>query len=112
MSKHLSEPWFSLIYCKKKKYEGRLNKGYFANLKVGDTITFFNDDFDIHREFTVEVKKIKLFKSFEELLQKKLKKCLPSINNINDGIKIYRKYYSKEDEDTYGIIAIKIKVIY
>ena len=38
--KHLSEPWFSLVKLKIKTVEGRLNKGIFVNLKVGDIIEF------------------------------------------------------------------------
>jgi ASC-1-like (ASCH) protein len=34
--KHLSEPWFSLIYCGKKTIEIRLDKGHFHGLKPHD----------------------------------------------------------------------------
>ena len=36
--KHLSEPWFSLIKLKLKTVEGRLNKGDFSKMLVGDNI--------------------------------------------------------------------------
>ena len=35
-SKHLSEPWFSLIKLNIKTCEGRLNKGDFSNMKEND----------------------------------------------------------------------------
>ena len=38
-TKHLSEPWFSLIKLRKKRVEGRLNKGDFSLMKKGDLIT-------------------------------------------------------------------------
>jgi hypothetical protein len=38
--KNLSEPWFSLIKLKIKTVEGRLNKGDFANMNIGDFILF------------------------------------------------------------------------
>jgi ASC-1-like (ASCH) protein len=39
-TKHLSEPWFSLIKIGSKKCEGRLNKGDFSKMKKGDYILF------------------------------------------------------------------------
>lgn len=58
-NKNVSEPWFSLIYCKKKKVEGRLNKGDFALMKKGDKIIFENSDFNIKRNCTVEILRVK-----------------------------------------------------
>jgi ASC-1-like (ASCH) protein len=39
-TKHLSEPWFSLIKIGAKTCEGRLNKGEFSIMKKGDKIIF------------------------------------------------------------------------
>jgi ASC-1-like (ASCH) protein len=39
-------------------------------MKVGDTITFYNDDF-CTREMEVEVKDIKYYKTFREYLKMK-----------------------------------------
>lgn len=111
LKKHLSEPWFSLVMLGKKKYEGRLNKGDFSMLNIGDVITFFNDDFGIHREFSVQVTKIRKYESFLLFLTSKLRKTLPSISTIEQGITVYRNYYTPKDEADYGIIAIKMKTI-
>lgn len=43
---HVSEPWFSLILLGIKKVEGRLNKGRFGEMKEGDIIEWYNDDFN------------------------------------------------------------------
>ena len=109
MRKHLSEPWFSLVYTGKKTYEGRLFKGDFASTKIGDEIVFYNDDFGINRESKKTVCKIKKFSSFKNMLEKcSLKKVLPTVQSINDGVKIYRKYYDKNSEKMFGIVAIKL----
>ena len=42
-TKHLSEPWFSLIKLGIKKCEGRLKKGDFAEIKKGDYIISINN---------------------------------------------------------------------
>ena len=60
-----------------KTVEGRLNKGSFKELKVGDIITFYNDD-AICREFNVKITKVTTHNNFETYLRKEtLNKCLP-----------------------------------
>lgn len=111
-TKHLSEPWFTLIKLGIKTCEGRLNKGDFSNMKVNDTIEFFNEDFPNKRNFQVKIIKITKYNNFEKYLRSKtLKKTLPGVSNIKEGLDIYYKYYSKEDEKKYKIIAIDIEVV-
>jgi len=105
---NVQEPWFSLIKNKKKKIEGRLNKGLFATLKKGDNITFVNNN----DRFDAKIKKIKKYNTFEEYLsQEGLKRTLPGINTIKEGCDVYYKYYNKEQELQYKILAIYIKVL-
>jgi ASC-1-like (ASCH) protein len=107
--KNLSEPWFSLIKMKNKSVEGRLNKGDFANMKVGDCIVFTNDELGFERKFTVEIKKISYYDNFQEYLENEtLEKCLPGIDTMDDGLNIYYKYYSKNDEIKYKIKAFTL----
>lgn len=109
--KSISEPWFSLICVGKKNIEGRLNKGDFKKMEVGDVIFFYNNDFDIYREVECIITKITKYDNFRKyLINSNIKKCLPTIENINDGINIYYKYYTREDEIKYGCVAIKIKI--
>ena len=82
-------------------------------MKVGDHITFYNSDLGFfEREVTVEIIKIYNYNSFETLLIKKgLSKVLPTVTSIENGVKVYRNYYSVEDEKKYGILAIRMKKI-
>jgi ASC-1-like (ASCH) protein len=106
----VSEPWFSHIKHKKKKIEGRLNKGKFAELKKDQIIKIKNSDSS--DSFSVKIRKIRLYKTFEEYLsQEGLKRTLPGIKSIEEGIGVYRKFYSKENEESYGIVAISVKYI-
>jgi ASC-1-like (ASCH) protein len=108
--KTLSEPWFSLIKLGIKKVEGRLNKGDFKEMKIGDSVTFTNNDFK-EREFTIQVVKKTEYKSFDEYLSKEgLETTLPGIDTIEEGLSVYYKYFSKEDEKTYGVIAVSFKI--
>lgn len=110
--KNVSEPWFSLIKLGLKTVEGRLIKGDFAKMKKNDIIIWKNNDFDFERTFQTKIIKIKKYKSFEQYLTKEgLDKCLPGIDNLENGVQIYHKYYSKNQENTYGINAIHLQII-
>ncbi len=109
--KHLSEPWFTLIKIGSKKVEGRLNKGWVKNIEIGDYIEFYNDDFGFRRKFLVKVTKKKEYKTFYSYLKKeKLYRCLPGITSLNEGVEVYYKYYTVNDENQYGIISLTMKV--
>ncbi|CAF0966837.1 unnamed protein product [Didymodactylos carnosus] len=109
--KNLSEPWFSLIYAGKKTIEIRLHKGHFGELKLNDTIEFFNDDLGLRRKFCIKVLNIEMFDTFEELLSKHLSQALPTVKTIENGVKILRKIYSQEDELKYKVAAIHVERI-
>ena len=104
--KNLSEPWFSLIKLRIKKVEGRLNKGNFANMNIGDFILFTNNELGFERKFIIEIKNISYYDNFEIYLENEtLEKCIPGIDTIEDGLKVYYKYYKKSDELEYKIKA-------
>jgi len=107
----LSEPWFSLISLGLKKVEGRRNKGRFHDMKIGDIIQWTNDDF-LPRTVLTIVKDKKYYNTFEEYLEKEgLENCLPGMPNMEYGLSVYFKYFTKEDEKEYGVAAIHIEPI-
>jgi len=104
--KNLSEPWFSLIKLRIKKVEGRLNKSDFANMNIGDFILFTNNELGFERKFKIQIKHISYYDNFQTYLENEtLEKCLPGIDNMEDGLNVYYKYYKKEDELEYKIKA-------
>ncbi len=107
--KTVKEPWFSLIKFGIKTVEGRLNKGEFSEMKIGDSIRFINYDLNLEspRKFTIKITNITNYSTFESYLKSEtLQKCLPGIDNIDDGLKIYYSFYNKNDELKYGIRAL------
>ena len=111
IKKHLSEPWFTLVMLGLKTVEGRLNKGSFKELNVGDIITFYNDD-AIYRKFNVKVTKINIHNNFEIYLRKEtLNKSLPGFTRIKDGVEVYYKYFTKEDEEKYRVKAFTLELV-
>lgn len=108
LEKDVQEPWFSFIAKGIKQIEGRLKKGSFENIKKNDIIIWKNGN----KKIKTKIISIHNHKLFENMLkQHSLKKTLPNIKTINDGVNIYRQFYTKKDEEKYGVIAIKIKRI-
>ncbi len=109
---HVSEPWFSLIKLGIKTCEGRLNKGTFASLSPGDIIQFENSDFGFNRLAAVRVVESVAYASFAEYLAAEgLARCLPGVDTIDEGRRVYYKYYTAEDEEKSGVLAIQIAVL-
>ncbi len=99
---NIQEPYFSQILAGKKTVEGRLNKGKFFELQVGDILKI-NDLV----EYTVLEKNI--YSSFREMIEQTgLENVIPDKNTIEEALEIYYKFYTKEDELTYGVVGIKI----
>ena len=110
--KNMGEPWFSLIKAGLKKVEGRLNVGNVRDMKKGDYITFRNSYSGFARVMRVRITSIGRYKSFEDYLcGEGLENALPTIDSIEEGIAVYRKYFSEEDEKKYGVAAIRIQVL-
>ena len=99
----IRNPGFKDIKNGFKKIEGRLNKGIFKSLKIGDQIKFINYNSSI----LSTIINIKYYKTFNEMLQQEnLNLIRPDAKSINDSLELYKKYYSKEDEEKYKVIAI------
>ncbi len=104
---NIDKQWFLSIMSGDKKVEGRLNKGKFSKIEIGDFITFeCNDEQETQSKITKEVKDIKNYKTFQNYLQNEtLNRCLPGIDNMDDGLKIYYTYYTVDNENEYGVKA-------
>ena len=110
---NLSEPWFTLIQLGLKTVEGRKNKGKFKEMKVGDIIEWKNEDFK-PRSFLTQITGKAEYPNFRKYLEMEgLEKCLPNMEKygIEHGLSVYYKYYTKEDEQQFGVVAIRLKVI-
>ncbi len=136
-NEHLSEPWFTLVLLGLKTVEGRLYKNRFTTYKVGDVVKWYNNDFtgnnkqnecigqicenkslknsansEYDRSVFTEITKITMYSTFKEYLEcEGLQNCLTGMSDIEHGLNVYYKYYTKEDERTYGIVAFTLKKI-
>lgn len=101
----LQEKYLRLIKEGKKKIEGRLYDEKRKRIKPGDIIIF-------EGRLKVKVKGLRVYHSFKEMLEKEgLERVLPNVKSIDEGVKIYRKFYSEEEEKKYGVVAIEVEPI-
>ena len=110
-SLNLNPIYFDLIKSGKKVLEGRLNDDKRKIFNVGDKITFYKEP-----EKTVTMQAIildkYLFNNFDEMANELDKSKLGFENKTKEEmIKVYRTIYTLEDENKYGVVIFKIKVI-
>lgn len=107
---HRQEPYFTFLKNGQKTIEGRLQKGWYLHVAPGDHINVSNaDETD---SITTEVIRVQRYKNIREMLKSEgIGKLLPDIVSIDDGINVYRRYYTAEDEKSYGAVAIEVRVI-
>ena len=100
---------FDAIKSGKKTIEMRLNDERRKELRVGDSIEFTNR-FTLEK-LEVSVENIYYFDTFEELYKHFDKISLGYKEDEIPNPKDMDIYYSKEQQEKYGVIAIKIKVV-
>ena len=110
--KHLSQPWFNYIKNGDKTLEGRLNRQDWSKMKKGDILIFTNKN----EKIITSIKSINSYVSFEQLLYEKmdgvtmnLKRLLPNIETIDEGIQIYENIY--ENNIKTKVLCIDFDII-
>lgn len=102
---NIQEPYKTFILKGIKIVEGRLNKGKFARIKVGDILEIGSE------EIKFNVIKRNIYSNFREMLKKEgIKNVIPDKNDINDAVNVYYKFYTKEQEKEFQVVAIKIQM--
>ena len=107
--KHCAQPWFDLVRRGEKTIEGRLFKGDWKKMRIGDEIVFFNGN----QEFKGKIINLYRRESFFQLISEFKKQLLPGIDltDINNGVEVYRQYFSQEDEKQYGVLGLRIQLL-
>jgi ASC-1-like (ASCH) protein len=100
-----AEPWFGKICNSQKRIDGRSGPKY-DTIRVGDKISF---DCKL-KSVLCKVTRVTRYPSFYHLLMTEgLDNVLPGIKTIEEGLKIYKRFYSEEFERQHGVIAIEIQ---
>lgn len=100
---------FNLIKSGTKTIELRLNDEKRSLIKVGDKIEFTNRITE--EKIVVEVINLHKYDSFFELYKHFDKVSMGYDEDEEADPKDMEQYYSKEEQDKYGVLGIEIKLI-
>ncbi|XP_052136078.1 uncharacterized protein LOC127754552 isoform X1 [Oryza glaberrima] len=99
---HVQEPYFTQLRAGTKKVEGRLAAGNYNRIAEGSLLLF-------NKCLLLNVQVIRKYASFSEMLQAEMiSEVLPGISSIEQGVGVYRKFYTEEKESLYGVLAISV----
>ncbi|XP_050212489.1 uncharacterized protein LOC126664244 isoform X2 [Mercurialis annua] len=102
---HVQEPYFSLLKDGIKTIEGRCAGGNYSRIEPGALIL-------INKSVVLKVKEVHQYPSFLEMLKaESLSEVLPGVKTIEEGVKIYWKFYSEEKEMSNGVLAICVSKV-
>ena len=107
----IQNPGFNLIKSHKKTVEGRLDKGVFSHLQVGDTVYWYHTQ--TGEEVKTNIENITKYPSFTSYLSTEgLETTLPldTIDTIDKGVDLYYRYYTPEKEQMCGVLALQLKI--
>ncbi|KAA3470638.1 ASCH domain-containing protein [Gossypium australe] len=97
---HVQEPFFTMLKDGIKAVEGRCAVGDYNRIATGALILF-------NKCLVLEVQDVHYYASFFEMLEaESLAKVLPGVKTIDEGVQVYRKFYTEEKEKTNGVAAI------
>ncbi len=104
ISINIIEPYLSYILNGQKIIEGRLNKGKFKDLKIGDILLIGTEK----KIFNIE--RISIYDNFKDMLSKEgVHNVVPNKDTVEEAVEVYYGFYTKEQESKFGVLAIKIK---
>lgn len=108
---HLDEDIYNVIKTGTKNVEVRLNDEKRRNLKKGDIIKFINRG-DESQYIVAKIIDLSYYDNFEELIK------YYDIENVylkdyskEDFINLLTRFYTLEDQQKYGVVAISFEVI-
>lgn len=91
-----------------KTIEGRLNKGIFKKIEHNEVILLCTKT----QNCKVKIIKIDQFNNFKDMLvDNNLKKTLPNIDSVKNGVIHYNKIYSEKNILKYGVLGLHMMLI-
>lgn len=99
--------------------EGRLNRGVFGRLSTGDELRLCGGD-DLAqvgsgkppKQLRTAVCAVRRYPSFSEyLLGEGLRRTLPGVSSLAEGIAAYRRFYSEQEEQAHGVVAVELRLL-
>ncbi|XP_020584466.1 uncharacterized protein LOC110027395 isoform X5 [Phalaenopsis equestris] len=98
---HVQEPLFSQLKEGLKTAVGRCATEDYNRISAGALLLF-------NRCLLLEVQDVRRYGSFSEMLEVELANALPGIQSVEEGVQIYRNFYTEEKEKSNGVLAIHV----
>ncbi|XP_060960782.1 uncharacterized protein LOC133031317 [Cannabis sativa] len=99
---HVQEPFFTQLRVGLKTVEGRYAVGDYNRIESTSLILF-------NKCLLLEVQEVRRFASFYEMLEaESLAKVFPGVKTIQEGVQVYKKFYSEKKEQQHGVLAIHV----
>lgn len=108
--KHISNPtatpWLTWIINGSKKFEGRLYKEDWAQMKVGDQIHLSSEGLSC----VCAIVTLRRYDSFADAFDD-LGQSLVPVPNISRAqvTELYAKYYNEDDIKKFGVVAVEVE---
>ncbi len=103
----IDQRWFNFIKVGLKKVEGRVKKTLFSTVKVGDIIIWTAGKDEIRTKIT----RLTIYKTFEDyIINEGLRNTLPEVTTLKDGLAVYYTYYTKAQENEFGVLAVEVQI--
>ncbi len=101
---------FKIVKAGVKHIEVRVNDEKRRRLHVGDTLIFLERPDEVKKIHAV-VKKLDLYENFEELVKHyNIKDLYLEEYTKEEFITLLERFYSKEEQETYGVVAIDFEI--
>ncbi|XP_002987745.2 uncharacterized protein LOC9651814 [Selaginella moellendorffii] len=98
---HVQDRFLSQLRDGSKIVEGRCATGFYSRIRPGDYLLF-------NGVLIMETKDVRAYESFQDMLETEgLENVLPGIESVEEGIGIYRGFYSRETE-ALGVLALHV----
>ncbi|CAI9108661.1 OLC1v1008322C1 [Oldenlandia corymbosa var. corymbosa] len=97
---HVQEPFFTQLKDGCKIVEGRCAVGKYNRMLPGALILF-------NKSLLLQVQQCNQYASFHDMLEAEgLQRVLPGVKTVQEGVQVYRNFYSEEKERSNGVLAI------
>ena len=107
----LQPEYFNFILNGTKRIEIRLNDEKRQNIKLGDKIKFLKEP-DLNESFEAQVIGLLRYNSFEEMFKDYDISILSDKSMIKEElISVLEQFYTKEKQEKYGVLGIRIELI-
>lgn len=102
-----------------KTIEGRLARGKFLTIRVGDLVSvredFYVDGVIVQSQegaLRIQIDAAEKFANFRAMLQSVgFEKAIPDANNLDDACDRYLRFYSETSQKEFGVLAIFFHVV-